>query len=77
MAQAIKVPGSGELNLLREWREPLTARRILRDGLGSALVHAAALAILIALAGGPPPVLYAPGLAVDFRKSVLCICPGS
>jgi len=75
MAQAIKVPEPGELNLLREWREPLTARRILRDGLGSALVHAAALAILIALAGGPPVVRNAPGLTVDFRKSIPLYMP--
>ena len=75
MAQAIKVPESGELNLLREWREPLTARRILRDGVGSMAVHAAALAILIALAGGPPVVRNAPGLTVDFRKSIPLYLP--
>ena len=75
MAPAIKVPEPGELNLLREWREPLTTRRILRDGVGSVVVHAAALSILIALAGGPPPVRYAPGLAVDFRKSVPLYLP--
>jgi TonB family protein len=75
MAQAIKVPEPGELNLLREWREPLTAHRILRDGLGSVAVHAAALAILIALAGGPPVVRNAPGLTVDFRKSIPLYLP--
>ena len=75
MAQASTVPKSDELNLLREWREPLTAPRILRDGLGSVAVHAAALSILIALAGGPAPVRYAPGLTVDFRKSTPLYLP--
>jgi len=75
MAHAITVPEPGELNLLREWREPLTARRVLRDGLGSAVVHAVALTILIALAGGPVPVRNAPGLTVDFRKSIPLYLP--
>jgi TonB family protein len=75
MAHAITVPEPGELNLLREWREPLTARRVLRDGLGSAVVHAVALTILIALAGGPVPVRNAPGLTVDFRKSIPLYVP--
>ncbi|HTD45421.1 MAG TPA: TonB family protein [Bryobacteraceae bacterium] len=75
MAQAITVSEPGELNLLREWREPLTTRRILRDGLGSMCVHAAALTILIVLGGGPPPVRNAPGLTVDFRKSIPLYLP--
>ena len=75
MAQASTIREPDELNLLREWREPLTARRILRDGLGSAVVHAAALSILIALADVPVPVRYAPGLSVDFRKSTPLYLP--
>jgi TonB family protein len=75
MAHANTVAEPGELNLLREWREPLTARRVLRDGLGSVAVHAVALSILIALAGGPAPVRNAPGLTVDFRKSVPLYLP--
>jgi TonB family protein len=75
MAQASTIREPDELNLLREWREPLTARRILRDGLGSAAVHAAALSILIALADVPVPVRYAPGLSVDFRKSTPLYLP--
>jgi len=74
MAQASTVSEPGELNLLREWREPITARRILRDGLGSVLVHAAALTILIALAGGPP-VRNTPAFTVDFRKSTPLYLP--
>jgi TonB family protein len=75
MAQATTISQPGELNLLREWREPLTPRRILRDGLGSVAIHAAALTILIALASGPPPVRNAPGLTVDFRKSIPLYMP--
>ena len=75
MAQASTISKPDELNLLREWREPLTARRILRDGLGSVAVHAAALSILIALADVPVPVRYAPGLTVDLRKSTPLYLP--
>jgi len=75
MAQTSTVREPDELNLLREWREPLTARRILRDGLGSVAVHVAALSILIALADVPVPVRNAPGLTVDFRKAVPLYLP--
>jgi len=75
MAQANTVAEPGELNLLREWREPFTARRFLRDGLGSMCIHAAALSILIALADVPVAVRNAPGLTVDFRKSIPLYLP--
>ena len=36
-----------DLNLLRDWREPLSSRRLLRDAAGSVIVHVVAVAILL------------------------------
>jgi TonB family protein len=47
-----------ELNLLLDWTPDRSARRWLRDGIGSLLVHAAIAGLLILLAhlpSGPPP----------------------
>ena len=75
MAHADTLPDRDELNLLREWREPMSARRVVRDGLGSILFHLAALALFTALAGGPPPVRNAPAVIADLRKAVPLYIP--
>jgi protein TonB len=63
-----------ELNLLREWREPITPRRVLRAALGSLCAHAAVVVALI-FAAGTGPVRYAPSLAVDLRGYVPLYMP--
>ncbi len=64
---------SVELNLLREWRDPASTRRILRAAIGSVLFHLAIIVFLIAL----PPIgdNPSPPAPVDVRKAVHLIAP--
>jgi len=66
--------GDQELNLLREWREPITARRFARAALGSLGVHLVVLVALV-LALGNGPVRNVPFLFVDLRRSVPLYMP--
>ena len=58
------------LELFPEWREPVTSRRLLRAGIGSLIVHAIVIAVLLTLPettgrfNGPP-------ITVDFRKNAV------
>ena len=58
------------LELFPEWTEPVTSRRLLRDGIGSLLVHAIVAAVLLTLPetsgrlSGPP-------ITADFRKTAI------
>jgi protein TonB len=70
----VRTDGPDELNLLREWREPVPPRRILIAGVGSILFHLAALGVLT-LAGGASPVENAPEIVADLRKSVPLYIP--
>ena len=62
------------LELFPEWSEPVTSGRLLRDGLGSLLVHAIVIAVLLTLPetsgrfNGPP-------ITADFRKAVPLYAP--
>jgi TonB family protein len=66
--------GDKELNLLREWREPITPRRFARAALGSLGVHLAVIVALV-LAPGTGPLRNAPALFVDLRRSVPLYMP--
>lgn len=63
-----------ELDLLRKWREPLTSRRLLRDGLGSLAVHAFAI-LLFLLAPEVEITHNAPVIAADLKRSVKLTLP--
>jgi TonB family protein len=56
------------LDLFPEWQEPLTSRRFLRAGVGSLLVHAVVLALLLTLPETSGRFKGTP-LTADFRKS--------
>src|SRR5262245_32177045 len=45
----------GAVNLLPEWREPVSGQQFLRAGLGSLAVHAVAIAVFFALPSSPAP----------------------
>jgi len=61
---------AGTLELLPEWQEPITSRRLLRAGLGSLLVHAAVVAILLTLPETSGR-LTGPPVTADFRKTAV------
>ena len=58
------------LELFPEWQEPITSRRLLRAGLGSLLVHAAVVAILLTLPETSGR-LTGPPITADFRKTAV------
>jgi TonB family protein len=68
------VQGDQELNLLREWREPITPRRVARAALGSLGIHLAVLAALV-VAVGNGPVRNGPVLFVNARSYVPLYMP--
>ena len=63
-----------ELDLLRKWREPLTSRRLLRDGLGSLIVHAIAVLAFV-LAPEVELTRDAPVVQFDLKQSVKLTLP--
>jgi TonB family protein len=65
-----------ELDLLRQWREPVTSRRLLRDGLGSLAVH---VFLILAFWLAPEVELSrdAPTIADDLKRSVKLTLPRS
>ena len=65
---------STELTLLRQWKEPLTPRRLLRDALGSILINAAIFVFFVfAPAGERPPERRL--IADDLHKAVHLVMP--
>jgi len=64
---------SGALDLLPEWREPVSSGRILRAGMGSLVVHVAAVAVLLSL---PSPSGNFHGVVtMDLRKATHLVAP--
>ncbi len=55
MPSSVTTADITELNFLRQWREPVTSRRILRAGVGSALVHVAVIVLFVSLPEVIPP----------------------
>ncbi|MEQ1883568.1 MAG: TonB family protein [Bryobacteraceae bacterium] len=67
-------PGDLELNLLREWREPLEPRRIALSAAGSFLFHLLAL-VGVSLLPDHVPIRETPLFAADIRRSVPLYIP--
>jgi TonB family protein len=63
-----------DLNLLREWREPIPRSRIVIAAAGTVLYHLAALALVVAALNAPAPTRV-PDFVVDLRKSVPLYIP--
>jgi TonB family protein len=61
------------LNLLPEWREPVSSVRIVRAAVGSLVVHAAAVLVLLNLPASQ--IRTAPIISLDLRKAVPLIAP--
>ena len=57
---ATTTDGLQDLNLLRDWREPISPKRFLLLGIASILAHVAILALLASLPAIPPPAEEAP-----------------
>lgn len=63
-----------DLNLLREWREPIPPARLITAMIGVIIYHAAAL-FLVVVAVSAPPSRQVPEFAADLRKSVPLYLP--
>jgi len=63
-----------DLNLLREWREPIPRSRIVIAATGAILYHLAALAVVVTALNAPAPTRV-PDFIVDLRKAVPLYIP--
>ena len=63
-----------ELDLLRTWREPLTPRRLLRDGAGSLLIHVLIVCLFLFI---PDAVIYkeSPSVVANFKNPTQIYLP--
>ncbi|MEQ1947744.1 MAG: hypothetical protein ABL995_11180, partial [Bryobacteraceae bacterium] len=66
--------GDLELNLLREWREPLEPRRIALSAAGSFLFHVVALVGMYSLPENSP-IRETPLVVADLRRSIPLYVP--
>ncbi len=74
MPPAIRVAGPVEPDFLRPWREPITPRLILRDSLGSIVVHILLILFIVSLPE-VVPAPYAPIMTPDVHKAVRLVAP--
>ena len=65
---------AGDLNLLREWREPIPPSRIALAVAGAVLYHLVALSVVITAINAPLPTRV-PEFVVDLRKAVPLYIP--
>jgi TonB family protein len=63
-----------DLNLLREWREPIPRARIVIAATGAILYHVMALAVVATALNAPAPTRV-PDFVVDLRKAVPLYIP--
>lgn len=63
-----------DLNLLRDWREPVTPRRVVRDAALSAVVHALLLILIFSLPEDHPRRYLTP-VVPDLTKAVRLVAP--
>lgn len=63
-----------DLNLLREWREPVTGKRIVRAAIGAVVYHILAVGFLI-LAPEPGLLPNRPVAEIDLKKAVPLYIP--
>jgi periplasmic protein TonB len=73
-ASQTSTANSDDLNLLREWREPVTADRIVRAGIGALVYHIFAIAFLV-LTPGAGPLQNAPRIQADLKKAIPLYLP--
>jgi TonB family protein len=66
---------TADLNLLREWREPLTGRRLLQDAFGSVVVHIVLISAIVLMSSGELPVQETPGVQVSIKTSTPLYIP--
>ena len=64
----------GDLDFLREWREPVTPRRLLRDSAGSIAVHILLIAFILSLPEVDRP-RQTEIVITDVRKAVHLVAP--
>lgn len=74
MPSPATVTDPAELDFLRQWREPVGSRRILRAGFGSILVHVAVVLLFLSLPEviPPPPP---PMVNVELHQAVHLVMP--
>jgi TonB family protein len=75
MSAESNLSSRGELNLLREWREPISPRRVLRDGLGSLVVHAVIVAAILLAPDVQPPIQQTPDVDANLKAAVHLTLP--
>ena len=63
-----------DLNLLREWREPVSTRRIMTAGAGVILYHVLTITVLVIAVNAPVPPRV-PDFRIDLRRSVPLYVP--
>jgi TonB family protein len=66
-----------ELNLLREWREPVSTQRLLRDAFGSLAIHAVIIAAVLLAPGVKSPIQVTPSVDVAIKKATPLYLPRS
>jgi TonB family protein len=64
-----------ELNLLREWREPISSRRVLRAGLGSLAVHVVLIGAVFLAPDVKSPIQETPSVDIAVKKATLIYLP--
>jgi len=74
MPSGAPVAGPVELNLLRPWREPVTPRRLMTAGVGSAVFHITVLILLLSLPDIEGP-REAPIVTPDIHRAVHLVAP--
>jgi protein TonB len=63
----------GDLNLLREWREPINSRRVLIDAAGSLTINLVLFVSVVSMRGTPAPRFQRD--VPDVRKAVHLVLP--
>ncbi|MBV8841631.1 MAG: TonB family protein [Bryobacterales bacterium] len=66
---------TAELNLLREWREPITRKRLLRDAVGSVAVHAVIISAVLLAPDAKLPIQETPSVDIAFKKATPLYIP--
>lgn len=65
----------GDLNLLREWREPISRERLLIDAIGSLAINILLFVSVVSLRGAPTFTIRRDVREPDFKKAVHLVAP--
>ena len=66
-----------ELNLLREWREPVSTQRLIRDAIGSLAIHAVIIAAVLLAPDVKSPIQETPSVENAIKKATPLYIPRS